>query len=313
MVDNTVFESDNLGFVYLKGFSTPIHQTLVDAIIDAKENVESPYSFDSLVLFTKWLMLNPDKHIRDSLFGWIKTSKLAITSEGNIISYRNVVTTNKGVNNKLNDFITESYLKIKKAKKSTSKVVALLNNDGEPFLEEVTTDYNLRVQYEEVINNSSTKTIYTDNHTKAMHIELGVPVSMPRKDCSNDNSASCSRGLHQRGKNYGLNLGDTIITCLVNPYNVVAIPFYDNTKFRCCEYLPVGLTEVVDGEIAEFVEGTYDIPYTMSTLKIEDFDKLLEEGEISEEISKADFNDIIDMSVVINKAKENAQRIKSLS
>ena len=66
-------------------------------------------------------------------------------------------------------------------------------------------------------------------------------------------------------------------------------------------------------EIAEFVEGTYDIPYTMSTLKIEDFDKLLGEGEISEEISKADFNAIIDMSVIINKAKENAQRIKSLS
>lgn len=194
VVDNTIFESDNLGFVYLKGFSTPIHQSLVDAIIDAKENVESSYSFDSLVLFTKWLMLNPDKHIRDSLFGWIKTSKLAITSEGNIISYRNVVTTNKGVNNKLNDFITESYLKIKKAKKSTSKVVAILDVDGEPFLEEATTDYNLRVQYEEVINNSSTKTIYTDNHTKTMHIELGVPVSMPRKDCSNDNSASCSRG-----------------------------------------------------------------------------------------------------------------------
>lgn len=313
VVDNTIFESDNLGFVYLKGFSTPIHQTLVDAIIDAKENVESPYSFDSLVLFTKWLMLNPDKHIRDSLFGWIKTSKLAITSEGNIISYRNVVTTNKGVNNKLNNFITESYLKIKKAKKSTSKIVALLDNDGEPFLEEATTDYNLRVQYEEVINNSSTKTIYTDNHTKAMHIELGVPVSMPRKDCDNDPYSSCSSGLHQMSKGYRLKLGDALLTCLVNPYNVVAIPSYDNTKFRCCEYLPVGLTEVVDGEIAEFVEGTYDIPYTMSTLKIEDFDKLLEEGELSEEISKADFNAIIDMSVIINKAKENAQRIKSLS
>lgn len=51
----------------------------------------------------------------------------------------------------------------------------------------------------------------------------------------------------------------------------------------------------------------------MSTLKIEDFDKLLEEGEISNEINKADFKTIIDMSVVINKAKENAQRIKSLS
>ena len=194
VVDNTIFESDNLGFVYLKGFSTPIHQSLVDAIIDAKENADSPYSLDSLVLFTKWLMLNPDKHIRDSLFGWIKTSKLAITSEGNIISYRNVITTNKGVNNKLNDFITESYLKIKKAKKSTSKVVALLDNYGEPFLEEATTDYNLRIQYEEVINNSSTKTIYTDNHTKTMHIELGVPVSMPRKDCDNDPDSSCSRG-----------------------------------------------------------------------------------------------------------------------
>ena len=114
-------------------------------------------------------------------------------------------------------------------------------------------------------------------------------------------------------KGYRLKLGDALLTCLVNPYNVVAIPSYDNTKFRCCEYLPVGLTEVVGWEIAEFVEGTYDIPYTMSTLKIEDFDKLLEEGEISDEISKADFNAIIDMSVIINKAKENAQRIKSLS
>lgn len=304
------------GLVYLEGFTTPIHNSIVEALADSTKLEGSKFTTESLLLFAKFLMLNPDKHIRSSLFNWIKTSKLAITTEGNIIGYRNVNLFKKGsgdsVNTEFNNFITESYLKIKKAKKSTSKVMAL--NDNGNFSIVTAGFTNLKEQYEKVIaveEESDEATVYTDAHTGTFRILLGTPVIMPRTDCDNNNNSECSRGLHIKSVGYAHDLGDTVITTLINPYNVVAIPNYDKTKFRCCEYLPVGITEIVDGKIVEFEEGTYDIPYTgVSKLSIENFKDLLEAGEINDEITEEDFIKIMDISEVITKAKENARRLK---
>jgi hypothetical protein len=112
-----------------------------------------------------------------------------------------------------------------------------------------------------------------------MSIELGVPVKLDRANCDNNPNSQCSRGLHQKSAKYSLNLGDHLLVCLVNPYNVVAIPSYDSTKFRCCEYLPISKAETKNGELVEVTPGTYDLDYSGyndSLLKslIEDYNEI---------------------------------------
>jgi len=116
---------------------------------------------------------------------------------------------------------------------------------------------------------------------------------MPRSECDNDSNSSCSRGLHCKSASYGLSLGSEVLVTLVNPYNVVAIPNNDRSKFRACEYYPVSKTELNNGRLVEFEAGTYDIEYN----GLESLAKLLEtksifhlqkSGEISDEISYSD-------------------------
>lgn len=108
--------------------------------------------------------------------------------------------------------------------------------------------------------------------------------------------------VHQMSVNYGLRMGSTTLTCLTNPYNVVAIPNEANfSKFRCCEYLPVGLTEIKDGRIVEFEPGTYDIPYNgidglSKLLEIKSVAELQNEGLLSDEISKDDMTQVMTMA-----------------
>lgn len=108
--------------------------------------------------------------------------------------------------------------------------------------------------------------------------------------------------MHAKSVNYGLNLGSEILVILVNPYNVVAIPTEDVTKFRCCEYLPVSKAELKNGKLVEFEPGTYDITYD----GLESLEELLqscsltslqENGLVSNELNLDDFK------VVFNSAK----------
>ena len=90
-----------------------------------------------------------------------------------------------------------------------------------------------------------TKT-YTDKHTGTMRIKLGQPVKMERKKCNGDPAVECSMGLHCGSVIYVqtfANQTDTILSCLVNPAHVVAIPKYDNTKMRVSEYFPLGVVD----------------------------------------------------------------------
>jgi len=88
---------------------------------------------------------------------------------------------------------------------------------------------------------------FTDDRTKSMKIQIGVPVSMVRSECDSDENVSCSRGLHLGSESFMKQsyFGNTPVICLVNPRNVVAVPLdYGNSyKMRCCEYLPIGFTE----------------------------------------------------------------------
>lgn len=307
-----IFEHDDDGLIYLKGFDHVMPKIMVDAILDAHYNPNSQYTVSSLLNFWKYLLLNPDKHVRQGLFEWIKTGKFAITEDGNIISYRNVDIKQKAANIKLYDFVMESVGKVKRWKKSP-KNYSVYNESGEYKITELgkyTSNGkfigNLHDLSESVSKEGGDKTIYEPQHKGpyGQTIIIGEPVSMPRSECDNDPMSSCSRGLHQKSISYGMGFGNESLVCLTNPYNVVAIPNGEFNKFRCCEYLPVAKAEIKDGQIVEFEPGTYDLPYN----GIENLSKLLgtkslaelkATGEISDEISDDDMSAVMTIATEV--------------
>lgn len=305
-----IFEHDDEGLVYLKGFDHVMPKIMIDAILDAHYNPSSEYTVSSLLNFWKYLLLNPDKHVREGLFQWIKSGKFAITEDGNIISYRNVDIKKHGTNQKLIDFINESWAKVKRWKKSPKNYFIYDVEDGYTLntsIDKANSVVELG-SVDELYNSGieAGETVYEPQHKGpyGQEIIIGTPVSMPRIECDNDADSSCSRGLHCKSVNYGLNMGSEILVTLVNPYNIVAIPTHDVTKFRTCEYLPVAKAELNEyKDLVEFNNGTYDIPYNgleslSKLLKSKSVAELQESGELSNEIS------ITDMDIIMAEARE---------
>jgi len=307
-----IFEMDDNGIVYMKGFEHSMPKIMIDAVLDAYYNPKSEYTVSSLLNFWKYLLLNPDKHVREGLFQWIKTGKFAITEDGNIIAYRNVDVKQEGSNKKLQDFISESWAKIKRWKKSPLNYAVLQTPAKEYVLYAKDTWNkgenkfigNLDALFNTKYSDSET-TIYTAQHKGqyGQTIVLGQPVSMPRSECDNAPNSLCSRGLHCKSISYGMGFGSNSLVTVINPYNVVAIPNGEFSKFRTCEYLPVSKAEVVNGQIVEFEAGTYDIPYNgleslESMLNSISVENAIREGLLNEDI------DFVDLKSVLNTAKE---------
>jgi hypothetical protein len=311
------FEYDPKGRVYLKGFSVPIPEKLADALLDAHYNPESKYTVESLVNFWQWAVLNPNKKARIDLFGWFDTGDFVITEQGLIVAYRNVDVKTKGISSKLENFINEKYIQVKKNKQSPKKY-AVVKKDGEfkclflnkhPNAKEDSNYKGLLSDLYADVNTREGSTTYTDNYTRTMNIKMGEEVSMPREECDEDQSISCSSGLHFMSPAYNLRCGNTTVVVLVNPYNIVAFPNYDNTKGRSCAYLPIGKAQIKNGNIVTLGDGTYDFEYSKYTseklsemINNSDFDSLVADGLIADDLTEEDFN-IVKAQVVdiINK------------
>ena len=85
------------------------------------------------------------------------------------------------------------------------------------------------------------KSSYYDIHSNSMDNSPGCVVKMNREDVDDDDSVTCSSGLHVCSKSYipyFSNNTSKIVLCKVNPKDVVSIPIdYNDAKMRCCEYV----------------------------------------------------------------------------
>lgn len=94
----------------------------------------------------------------------------------------------------------------------------------------------------ETVKKKVKSTVFTDSYTGTMDIILGIPVKQDRKNCDPNPDRTCSNGLHVGSMEY-VKGNKMILSCLINPSNVVSIPRdYNNTKMRCCEYFPFAVT-----------------------------------------------------------------------
>jgi hypothetical protein len=92
-----------------------------------------------------------------------------------------------------------------------------------------------------------------------MEICLGVPVRQARKECDSNPGQDCSNGLHVGATKYVENFGNgdsPILVCYVNPAHVVAVPDYDHSKMRVCEYFPFAVATYNNSKI-DIIEQSY--------------------------------------------------------
>jgi len=313
-----VFENS----LYVKGIRISTPELLIREIMKAQEesNVER---LQGLLNFWKLCALNPDPRARFDLFRFIENHKLTITSSGNFLTYRRVWS-EKVNNSKLEKFITQEYLKVKRWKKSPKAYTVIETDDG--YMSVSTQKYTNKVvgNLQELYDNLNTVVgnTYTDNHTRSFTIQIGVPMKQDRGQVDPDPEVECSVGIHTGSPAYVNNnhwLGDIVLACIVNPRNVTAVPKHDSLKMRSCEILPIAVAEldgygniiepdyeVFDLEMAQHTQEELEMMANLSSTQLEEYKKT---EFIAQDVDFKMLNNILE-SVVISVEDAN-KKIKN--
>lgn len=210
------FEIDDKGALFLKGSNEAIPVELASKFLELlEEESDNESVVNSLTLFWKRLLLNPDKRVRHTLHNFITHNDIGITSNGYILAVKSV---------KLSGGFD---------KETGKRKVEYSEESGEVV---------------ELPINSSSKFIPHHSGTHGMEIRMGEAVEMPREECDSDPNNTCSRGLHVGSWDYVKDFGsygadNVILEVLVCPSQVVAVPTdYNGKKMRCCVYYPFSLS-----------------------------------------------------------------------
>lgn len=294
-----IIEEHSNGNYYLKGTKYPMPEALAKQIIDF---AEKGYPFEPLVRFWKLCLLNPNKTARDGFFEYCNKFGIVITDNGYAVIYKAVNRGNTSESSELAEFVAKQYAKVKRWKKSPSNYDVMQTVEGTLFITDSPSKYdddcigNLSEIYDRVGELMSEEDAFVPIHRGGTHgtiIRLGEPVRMPREECDPDITQDCSYGLHVGHTTYVQHFGydkSVLLACLVNPMNVVALPEYDNSKIRVCEYYPYAILEKEeDGTLSEITDEVY---WEEDYKDYEDdvFDKLAE-GDFSDDPMMED-NDV---------------------
>ena len=284
--------------VFLAGFNTPVPDTLVEII---KEYHENSYPLDAIMNFWKLLMLNPDVRIREVLFDFIKTHDFVLTDNGYMVVYKAVYDVKEdGADTAFAEYISNRYLHVKKTFKESPKNHIVYKNDEGDFAttnvktaekwKETDKDIeflgNLNELFDAIYNSEidedeKSVPVFTDMHTRSMRIVLGQPVKQDRKDCDANFRKDCSNGLHVGATKYVETFGgQTVLVCYVNPANVVAVPDYDHSKMRVCEYFPFAIATYNDRKIDVIEQAYFESDYC--EYEAEELENLVEKIQANE-------------------------------
>ena len=251
------FEFDGHSAMFLKGTSDPVPEFLAKRLLDY---ISKELDVEPLVNFWKNVLLNPDKAVRQQLFGFLEHNGHPITDKGYFLAYKAVKVARKYDKETGEEIISVSY------------------------------DENTGERVEEVLNQSMVfKPYHSGSH--GMVVKVGEPISMPREECDSDPYVTCSAGLHVGSMAYVHDFGyrnGVILEVLVSPRNVVAVPTdYNNTKMRCCEYYPIAITNGNNENI--YLESDYQaIDHNNLEADLEDYEisKLEAIKKIEEELAE---------------------------
>lgn len=216
----------------ISGLTLP--ESLMTAFLEAEANGDTEL-IQTYRNFWTLCSLNPDSRARTNLFWFLQKYGMTISKSGLFIAYRNVdvKSTGSDVSEAEAAFISDTYTKVKfKWKKSPSNYFISYDEDDQiSFSKDYPSTHSgvksLQEAYEDLAE-AETTPVYTDQRTGKMEIRLGKMVSMPREDCDAVQENTCSSGLHVAGKDWAHRnyFGSTQLLCLVNPADVVAVPYW---------------------------------------------------------------------------------------
>lgn len=104
---------------------------------------------------------------------------------------------------------------------------------------------------------------YKDCHTKTVDNSVGSTVFMRRLLVDSHEKNVCSNGLHVCALNYFGSFagrGDKLISCRLNPEDIVSIPAdYNGSKIRCCKYVVLAdvTSEFISGKLKADLTGEF--------------------------------------------------------
>jgi hypothetical protein len=286
--------------LYMKGINITVPEFLALEFAKRRDNQED---LSAMMNFWRLCALNPDPRCREDLYKFLINNDLTLTPSGYFVAYRNVNVKNEGLRER-NEFVAEQWLKIKTQKRGPKNFVVVWNNEDQEFElmhedkwsnvndetyeadkgyededgfwveeweEEDLYEYqgNLQELYVEFVNlEASQQTVYTDGYTGRMEIILGQPVKIDRKQCDANPDRTCSRGLHAANSSWLTSgyFGSVGLAVLINPMHVIAVPYTDGGKLRCCEYLPIATIEYNDeGKVIPIDTNTFELEYAEYT------------------------------------------------
>lgn len=302
--------------LYMKNINITIPEFLAREFALRRENQED---LSAMMNFWRLCALNSDPRCREDLYKFLINNKLSLTPSGYFVAYRNVNVKNEG-NREVNEFVFAQWSKTKTQKKAPKNYIVAKDlevngfvcfttekweivkdtiyeveyeeiDDEDDYQEAYTEEYtkysfvgNLQELYEGLAKeNEETQTVYTDGYTGKMRIVIGEPVSIPRSQCNADPDQTCSRGLHAANSSWLTNgyFGSVGLAVLVNPMNVVAVPYTDGGKLRCCEYLPICTIEYDENDrVIPIDTATFEHDYAEYTQA--ELEKMLSTRELEE-------------------------------
>lgn len=321
------FDIDDSGNLYLKGTKNKLPMDLASMV---KTYIDNNMPIQSLVNFWKLCLANPNEVARDGFYNYVKNFGVVITDHGYAILYKavNILSednskSTKDVSSTLSRWVSSEYIRIKQMKKSPKNypVFELESKEsGDTFyvlsthqgtfpsheydeekyeVEQVGTlqsIYDESIEESKELEESDDKVaLYKPWHSgdHGMVIRLGEPVTMPRDKCDPDIRKDCSYGLHVGSYKYVSSFGsdmDAILAILVNPRDVVALPEYDHSKIRVCEYFPYAeMSRDEEGNWEEIEQGYFEEDFLQ--YEIEELEELLiDESEDVDESRKEAIN-----------------------
>jgi len=237
--------------VYWGEAKRTVPQQLLEAVCRIVENQGTPLTIEetltnvnylSLKKFWMKCCLNPNAQSAEDLYTFLSHHKFKIDRHGNFYAYRKVVSRKNSLNKDLNEFISNTYIKVRAVWKKSPKNYMVVFSGGEyGFLpKDKVRDGDVAIgSLDELYINlpNTTEMSYTSAHTGLEDYRIGEVISMPRNEGDDNNSVSCSRGFHAASKAYDYSgFGDTFILMIINPFDVLSVPRGEVGKLRTCRW-----------------------------------------------------------------------------
>lgn len=308
--------------VFLKGVkSIELPSTIVAEFIrleSFKENWnEVQEEFNSLLMFSYKLLLNPVEESRKDCLQYVKNYDIKLTNTGNMIMYRRVVSVGNK-DKKLVKFISKQYLKVKSWKKSPKKYAVHFGKSIGYFLmqyakhpHDSTKDVSYVGNLAELYNNLSElkENRYTDDYTRTYDIRIGSVYKIKEKDIDTNKNGSCGGALHLAdGKVFSYSsFGDTPVVCIVSPQHIYKMDSGCSGKIGVKQMFIAAITtqdefgnyEDIDNQkIVEFDDIYHN--ETVEELKTAFTNKSVNEVSVGDVVSDLNLKEVLNISEILS-------------